>query len=312
VVKTLLKNWLRIGISISEGSIHKILLSEDISRREERATILLKRYEAGKKLNPKIIEELEKISSHFSIRNKLNQIIGEKVFIWRVGGTVTNFQKSIIFVICLDSCGSVASVYLWPYRLFTIRTGFYYYQNDDNEILSYYPFGESIYWIAEKIYKPLNRKLKNLYFPSTVGGLPAFLNGFWKPYCFNLYHVQHEQYFLNPIVKDFAKYFKNEFIKKRLKQIRYRYNNHPINEWPNLGLSPYKYAYRSNNQDIFLTEEFKHTKFNEHLEAEEMILNIIKTLRIMSPKCSGCEKNKVYPEFIRFIIHLKYVQITCQ
>jgi len=266
------------GVLISEGKIFEILKSAGISKRDVRLDILLKRYQKGHYIDSETIDEMEKISPHFRIRSDISKKIGQTVYVWDIYGMVTNTKKRIPFIICLDSCGSVATITPKIDSLMSTRWHRRMGINGIDQAMQTHFFKKPLGWIITNFYQHFNCEPEKIILPSTVQGINILHDNLKTQFTSTVYSAKSYQFFSYPIIKDFTNYFKHEFLIKRLKQIRYLYNgikaaqqisdclseflNHynkdvPINNWPNLGLSPYHYASRCSGKEIYLPPNFR-------------------------------------------------------
>ena len=263
------------GIKVSEGKIYSILKDYKISKKEERLDILFNRYQKGRKIDEITLEEMEKLSHSFAARDYLNKKLGSLVFMWNEWGAVSHITRKTRFFIFLDLCGSVVII-IPELNYFSLTRSTF--PSDFSKISnalqnSTHAYAQPIKEALDKFYRHFGIEIDTIILPGNDKGIPILRENISKITSAKLDLVDTGDFFSFPLIEAFSKYFKREFLKKRLKEVIHRrinketgqnidrclqdflihYNQErPISEWPNLGLSPYGYASEKHKRKIYL------------------------------------------------------------
>jgi len=261
------------GIKISEGKIYSILKDHKISKKEERLDILFNRYQKGRKIDEITLEEMEKMSHPFAARDNICKELGSLVFMWDEWGAVSHITRKTRFFIFLDVCGSVVMIIPELNHFFLTRSTFPLDSGKIGNALTTHAYAEPIKGVLDKFYRHFGIEIDTIILPGNDKGIPILRENISKITSTKLGLADTGNFFSFPLIEAFSKYFKREFLKKRLKEVIHRrinketgqninrclrdflihYNQeHPISEWPNLGLSPYGYASENHKQKIYL------------------------------------------------------------
>lgn len=268
--KWLAKNLSKQGAKISEGKVYAILRDNDIAKQNDRIRILLRRYEQDKSLSPTTLDEMGTIEPMFTYRRLTRSRLGELVFCWDEYGRVRHTRRRTRLFILLDGCGSVMTVIPSLVNFTKERRQASFARAVQ---LGSHAYTDPVYYMHNKLYKFCGIPLKGLVFPSSIQGLSIIKaqvsDKLGTP--IKLYKLPQSEFWNLPIIANFRGYFKQELLKKRLKQIIHDrrdritaqkinecvnkfvmdYNSgHQIAEWPNCGLAPYAYAQKQHKIDI--------------------------------------------------------------
>ena len=261
------------GIKVSEGKIYSILKDHKISKKEERLDILFSRYQKGRKIDEITLEEMEKMSHPFADRDYLSKEFGSLVFMWDECGAVSHITGKTRFFIFLDARGSVVIIIPELNYFSLTRSTFPSDFSKISNAFNTHAYAQPIKEALDKFYRHFGIEINTIILPGNDRGIPILRENISKITSAKLGLVDTGDFFSFPLIKAFSKFFKREFLKKRLKEIIHRrinketgnniscclrdflihYNQErPISEWPNLGLSPYGYASGKHKRKIYL------------------------------------------------------------
>jgi len=268
--KWLAKNLAEQGAKISEGKVYAILKKNKIARQDERFKIQIRRYEQGKSLSPTTLDEMGTIEPTFAYRQLTRSRLGEIVFCWDEYGRVRHTRRRTRLFILLDSCGSVMTVIPSLVNFTKERRPASFARAVQ---LGRHAYTDPIYYMRNKLYKFCDIPLNVLVFPSSIQGLSTIREQVSDKLVnpIKVYKLPQDEFWNLPIIANFRRYFKQELLKNRMKQIMHDrrdrvtaqkinecvnkfvrdYNSgHQIVEWPNCGLAPYAYAQKQHKIDI--------------------------------------------------------------